>query len=472
MRQAMNGGLPRRQYLFAAAAMVLLMTTAAFFWRTVAMAGLRLPLDPNEGWNAYHAASAANGAPLYPGAQAYLINNYPPLSFYIAGWFGRLIGDAIFAGRIVSLLSFLFVSWGIFAAAGKMGCRKSESLFAAALFAGGMLVFTDYVGMNDPQMLAHALAMAGFLLLLDTPHDKRTAVLAALLFVLAFFVKHNVVAMAAAVTVWLLVRDRAAAVRLAGFGLSFALAGLILFRLIYGIGLLSVLSSARGYSIAAAVDGAGQWLRWSGIMLAGLAALLGWRRRDSAVQLCVLYAGFGIVLGLFFLGGAGVDANALFDADIALALGAGLALNRFPRQGLVTAALVVPIFWGGWLSAGEGRFDADFWFRPGRDMVAATRADIAFLQERRGPALCAMLSLCYWSNKPAAVDVFNIGEAFKTGARDDHELARRIANGEFTVIQFDPDTHDPLGARVAAAMAAHYRLDHTDDIGLFYVPKT
>ena len=28
--------------------------------------GLRVPLDPNEGWNAYHALAAMTGAPLYP----------------------------------------------------------------------------------------------------------------------------------------------------------------------------------------------------------------------------------------------------------------------------------------------------------------------------------------------------------------------------------------------------------------------
>jgi len=35
-------------------------------------------------------------------------------------------------------------------------------------------------------------------------------------------------------------------------------------------------------------------------------------------------------MGAFFLGGAGVDANAMFDADIALALTAGVLLNLTP----------------------------------------------------------------------------------------------------------------------------------------------
>ena len=31
-------------------------------WRVLAVTGLRVPLDPNEGWNAYHAAAAVAGS--------------------------------------------------------------------------------------------------------------------------------------------------------------------------------------------------------------------------------------------------------------------------------------------------------------------------------------------------------------------------------------------------------------------------
>ena len=30
-----------------------------------------------------------------------------------------------------------------------------------------------------------------------------------------------------------------------------------------------------------------------------------------------------------------------------------------------------------------------------------------------GPALCEMLSLCYWAGKRAEVDVFNLGQAYR-----------------------------------------------------------
>src|SRR5258708_25428438 len=60
--------------------------------------------DPNEGWNAFQAARAIGTGPLYSGPQALTGNNYPPLSFYLVGWAGRLLGDPIVAGRVMPLL--------------------------------------------------------------------------------------------------------------------------------------------------------------------------------------------------------------------------------------------------------------------------------------------------------------------------------------------------------------------------------
>ena len=166
----MNNALAARAFKLVVLGMALF--CALGLWRALATMGLRLPLDPNEGWNAYHAAAAMSGAPLYPGPQSFMIDNYPPLSFYLVGALGRVLGDYIFAGRIISLLAFFFVSFGIFAAARRMGCKRFEASFAALLYAGGLLVFTDYVGMDDPQMLAHAIAMTGFLLLLGSSAEQ------------------------------------------------------------------------------------------------------------------------------------------------------------------------------------------------------------------------------------------------------------------------------------------------------------
>ncbi len=441
-------------------------------WRTITTMGLRLPLDPNEGWNAYHAAAAMSGAPLYPGPQSFMIDNYPPLSFYLAGALGRLLGDNIFAGRVVSLLAFFFVTFGIFAAALRLGCKRLEASFAALLFAGGLIVFTDYVGMDDPQMLAHAIAMAGFLLLLREPRGFVHISAAAALFVLAVFVKHNVIAMAVAATVWLAVYDRRSALRLTVLATTLLLAGLILFRFVYGTGLLAQLISARIYSLNNLHSGFDAWLHWALIPLLGLTVVASLRWPDRYVRLVTIYAVSGTFLGIGFLGGAGVDANAMFDADIALALGSALLLASAARGVYVpvaAAAYALPLLFA--VVTNTDWRNVDTWLHPMQEEAMLAQEDIAFVAARQGPALCEMQSFCYWARKPAAVDVFNISQQFATSARSDRPLVALIEARRFAVIQFDPDSHYSLGEKVHDAIARAYRLDHEDDYGSFYVPR-
>lgn len=466
----MSGPLSPRVFMLVILGLALL--CALSLWRAVAIMGLQLPIDPNEGWNAYHAAAATSGGPLYPGLQSYMINNYPPLSFYLVGGLGCLLGDNIFAGRIVALLSFFLVSFGVYAAARRMGCERFAALFAVFLFAGSLLVFTDYVGIDDPQMLAHALAMAGFLLLLKEPRSALRLGGAALLFVLAAFVKHNVIAMAVAMTLWLAAYDRRSAIRLAAFGIALGLLGLVLFRLVYGTGLMAQLITSRLYSLDNLRQGFDRWLIRSLAPLVGLTILVSLRSDDRYVRLVAVYAAFATILGVVFLGGAGVDVNVLFDADIALALGAALLFEKTARRAFAppaAAVMALPLLIGAWTVSGWG--EADSWLHPMADEAATARHDIAVLAAREGPALCEMQSFCYWAHKPAAVDVFNVGQAFDTGARDDAPLVALIEARHFSVIQFDPDSPYPLGENVHDAVARAYRLDHEDDYGSFYVPR-
>src|ERR1700710_2587215 len=81
-----------------------------------------VPLDPNEGWNAAHALAVAGRHALYPPPQSLMVNNYPPLSFYLIGALVRHGGDAIVVGRWISLFSFLCVGAGIAAVLRRMEC--------------------------------------------------------------------------------------------------------------------------------------------------------------------------------------------------------------------------------------------------------------------------------------------------------------------------------------------------------------
>jgi hypothetical protein len=427
--------------------------------------GLQVPFDPNEGWNAYFAQAALTTGSPYPSAQSLMVNNYPPLSFYLVGALGKLIGDAIVAGRLVSLFALVAVAFGIETAARSMGCSRVEALFAALLFAAGLMLTSDYAGMDDPQLLGHAIAIGALVLVLHEPRTPRLMVAAALLCTLAFFVKHNLVVLPAALALWLLLADRRHAVTFIISGAIFFLIGLGLFHEAYGIDLFRQIASARTYALANIVSSVTPWLPLGGVSAIGAAILLLLARRDRHVVLCLIYAVIAVTAGLFFLGGAGVDANALFDADIALALCAGLLLNRLPSafwQGAAALAYAVPLALGLWSLDADWR-NSDFWLHPMADDRATAAGEIAQLRSAQGPVLCEMLSLCYWAGKPAEVDVFNMQQAYLTGARDDAALVDAITAKHYAFIQFEQLLPFPLTPRIQRAIGQRYRIVHTDD---------
>ncbi len=433
--------------------------------------GFHVPFDPNEGWNAYFAqAAAATGSP-YPAAQSLMINNYPPLSFYLVGALARLTGDAVIAGRIVALASLFALALGIETAARRMGCDRLEAAFAALFFTAGVMLTSDYAGMDDPQMLGHAVAIGGLIIVLGEPRTPRTMVLAALLFTLAFFVKHNLVVLPLAVAAWLALLDRRLAATFAGSGIVFALVGLGLFRQAFGFSLFRVIDSARTYSIADVEAALAMWLHWSLVPLLGAAAMYAIGRRDRHVVLCAIYVVLATLAGLYFSGGAGVDANTFFDADIALALSAGVLLNRL-RAGRNIAAVfyALPLALGIWTLDADWR-TADYWLHPMAEDRAAASAEIALLHDAKGPVLCEMLSLCYWAGKPGQVDVFNIEQAYRTGARSDEALVRAITARRFAIVQLEELSPFPLTPDVHRALDRNYRLVRRDDDRVFFAPR-
>lgn len=441
---------------------------AVGLWRVLTVLPLAFPFDPNEGWNAYHTAALMHGGALYPGPEAYLVNNYPPLSFYVVGLAGLLVGDNIIAGRIVSLLAVAAIAATMMMFARRNGVSRSISLLPGLWFVAGLLVTTDYVGMDDPQLLAHAVSLAGLVVLIQK--SRYSVATAAALFVAAFFVKHAVVALPIAAFLWLLIEDRRRALELAGYGLAFVAAGLVAFRLGYGVSLFAVVSTARGYSLTQLTTALVHWLSWTGPAIVALAALA-WFVRESAVRFCALYAAVAIVIGSYFLGGAGVDPNVMFDADIALGLGIAFAVHKLGgwKRPLAAAIAVAPLFVI--VTTNKEWQAANLDLNIVKEEAFIAHGDIAFMAAQKGPGLCEMLAFCYWAGKPVAVDMFNVGQAFETGARSDAEVAHAVATKRYAVIQFDPGEPYALGENVYLALMQSYRLHHSDDFGTFYVPK-
>jgi hypothetical protein len=418
---------------------------------------------------------AMSGSALYPASDTLLYNNYPPLSYYIVGGLGLLIGDNIVAGRILSLIATFAVASGIILSARRMKVDIGCAAFASLLFVAGLLVFTDYVGMDDPQLLGHALAMAGLVVLLKEPRSLRAVMGAALLMTIAGFIKQNLIALPAALALWLALYDRRSALQFVLPGFALALAGLLIFRMSIGTDLLGHLDSPRLYSFDFLTSAVGSWLVWSNIPLFGLAALFVIRRDDKHVVFAALYAFVAVLIGVLFAGGGGVDMNIWFDAIIALSLGTALTLDRLATSDRLRAVAAIvyalPLAAGIALNWDDTWIERDFWLHPMSDEVTMARTDIAFLKAHEGPALCEMLSLCYWAGKREEADVFNLGQAYATHARNDDTLVSLLNQRRYKSIEFDSLDDFALTPRVKQVLLRDYRIDHQNDDRVFLVPR-
>ena len=449
---------------------------AAGFYICLREAPLHVPFDPNEGWNAYFQAAAFGGSSLYPGPHSFMINNYPPLSFYAVGFLGMAVGDNIVAGRMVSLGCFALALWLIAASARTMGARRLAAGFGALFFAAVLLVFSDYVGMNDPQLMGQAMQLLALYCVLCAPQSGLSAAFGALLFAASLFVKHNLVALPLSVLVWLAIYERRSAFLMAFVGSAACLVGLLLFRLAFGSDLIAQLASDRTYAQANIVSGLRTALPWSLFPAIGTAALVVIRSRQREAVFCALYAGLGSAVGVVAIGGAGVDVNALFDAVIAFSLAAALLVEqllqkRLPVSALAASLYLAPLAFGVWQKSDLSWLTPQFWADPMRDEADTAQSDVAFLRQRAGPAVCETLPLCYWAGKPPEVDVFNLGQAFATGGRRDNDLIRQVEKKRFATLEFESLSSFQLGGAVLGALRHSYKLSRSSDDGMFFTPS-
>ena len=434
----------------------------------------------NEGWNAYMIAAAASGKPIYFPPAALFTNNYPPLSFYIIGLVSRVAGDALFVGRAVAWLAYLSVAGGIFAILRRLGDDAVAAWFGALLFAGSLaIITTDYIGLNDPQMLAHAVSIFGLFLYVGRRERESASAVLAVVISCALFIKHNIVALPLALVIWFCLYDRRAALRFAATGIVCAVLGSAACWAIFGSDFFFGLLAARQFSLVTAYRTVIPLIALFQLPLAlsGLAVVLD--RSDRYSVLFALYAAASLLIGSAVAGGVAVSENCLFEVLIAMALASGHLVGRLQaspsdylgglRSGLIGACGVACL-----LSAAlKTRADAVLvvpWIENERAAEAATLEAVRRLAETPGPALCENLAICYWAKKPIEADLFNFGQGALAGTKPLNLLEARIASGTYAGGQFFSLQSAPSVIRaLRAAFAARYREISLPQIGDLYL---
>jgi hypothetical protein len=446
-------------------------------------------IDINEGWNAYHQMRAVAGGALYDSGSPFFFNNYPPLSFYAVGALGKVLGDPVLAGRLVSVAALGVIAWAVARIVRAAGATGLDARFAAATCVLLFAAFaTDYLGMNDPQLLGQAFAAAGLAVHLGGPATPRRAAAAAALIALAVLTKHNLVAVPLVVAADVLVRGPGRA-RAAFFaiGLAAAAASGALLWVLAGKTFFDQLLAPRIWDVERAFLFTMETLSRLQAPLAAVAMILFVVRRQRPALLVLAYLGLSLALGIFFAGGAGTDINIWFDVSIALAIGAGLGAHRL--EGRVPPAAFALAVNAGVLFYTPlclGRFGVDA-LGGMSERERLFHDDVAYLQGIPGTTLCQSQILCYRAGKPPFYDSFNVNQAMLTGRLPADTLTGMLRRHEIAVVQISDvpagDADYPGGQTmhnrfvhyqddVFAVLAEEYVVERIGISGRFFRPRS
>lgn len=449
-------------------------------------AGYRISWDYNEGWNAGHAARAMAGANLYDTGDLLITNNYPPLSFYLIGALGRITGDLIFAGRAVAILALLWTAVNISLAVHYTVGNLWAAVFAGAHFLGLMaLHFDHYIGINDPQMLGHGVMTAAYVFFVRrrTPHTAFLPL--AILICLGGFIKHNLLSLPVAVSVYLLAVDRRAFYRwllIAGSLLAVALG---ISAMLFGSHFFDSLLAPRSFSVTKLCSMSSNTLFSLRLPLAVWLLCAAVDRNRPMMRFNVFFVIVAAMTGVVMSGGVGVDENAFFELAIGLSIGIGQGIGRIAEGGLRRTLL--PGLWAAIipLAVGVGMVvkapGAVLRFVDARQqwqaMEEETVANVQYVANGSGRVLCETIALAYWAGKPFNFDAFNSRQAFLRGAKDERLLLLEpIGAGAFDLIQVRESAGELNDERFSpefrAALLAHYRVARVGVNGGFFVPKS
>ena len=447
--------------------------------------GRFIPLDSNEGWNAYFESKAISGGQLYPPVGALITNNYPPLSFYIVGAVGYLTGDNIFAGRAIALLSLLGVSWIIYSWLRSTGSAARIALLGAGTFLAYAITYgRDYVAMNDPQWLAEVIMMAGLLVLWRGPDSTRHIVTAAVLMMAAGWTKHLLLPLPLAASLWLLWRSRPA---FAKWALTSTVALLLASALawwLYGDAFFAGLLAPRQYLRRQALFAtAGALKCFAPLLVLWLLSLMRGRynERVGFVSLYLLISG-GV--GMLASGGAGVDVNAFFDAMIAGSLAASLAVemvwDRPPAaqptapatRGPAAALALATCIFAYAVVLVPHQLDQIRRITP---LEQAALSDIRLIKsEGHGHAACELPGLCYWARSEFMVDFFYFGQRLKTGILPRSACAAAFDGSGIPLLQLESNPkfrQKLLPAYCNEMILSHYKPLRESSLGPLLVPS-
>jgi hypothetical protein len=456
----------------------------------------------NEGWNVYNTQRFIDHETIYDN-NFWRVNNYPIGSFLIVASIDFLIHDLLLSGRIVALASFAAIGVLAATATRRFGGEQIDSIFGGGCALGFCyLVAPAWIMVDDPQTLGEAVMLGGLVSYISRPADRICLMRTAFLVVLGGFIKHNLAAIPLAITLDLAIRSpRRLPFWLACCG-GLAAGFLGLTQIVAGGAFIEHLLSPRVFTWYGARYHLMKYLRLFKFPL--LAIVFCSRLVFSGERFVLaLYGMLSIAIATMLSGFEGASYNMFQDAAAFLGIAAGVTLQELRKRMLTHwdidgrvfkfALSVLPLLLAQPILARTP--EALHKISHNEELMESHRraeqaflADVKYLIERDGPAICESLLLCYKAGQPFTLDPFNSRQYILAGRLDEGQLIRRIAAQDFAVIQVRAEICDDLATafchilhypqkfvrftdETLYAIDRYYRIARRSENGAFYVPK-
>jgi hypothetical protein len=429
-----------------------------------------LEIDLDEAREAFNAAAVLNGRALYPDPQGLIANNYPPLSLYLVSALSTGAFDAIYAGRALSLVGVIATTLAIAICIRVLGGTRLAAVVAGLWFLATMARFFNfYVGENQPEIPALAIAVSGLAWALHREKKNRAVEPAILILVIAGFYKNNHVATPAAALVWISMNDWRRGLRASIVGVLATAAGLALCTEAYGINFIYQLLHPREYSwrfVLRSLSFSSR-LQWIAPAIVIWAIWAWYDRGNRAARFTTLYIAASF-LAYLLLNVADLALNTQFELVTATAIGLGMAFSQIiaipwvrhwgtdRSRAAIVAVLVFRLLISGrepfsnptrlepYLTLVSPEFRAQFY-----ENSKIMEQEIERIRHIPGPVYCSVNTVCYRAGKPFVLDSYFLFLKIKTGRLTRPEFEAQLRAAGIKCVTVDHRTKWPpmiLGA--------------------------
>jgi len=476
-------------------AVVLFLGALAYLAYPVIRLGYFYQINYSEGLNAYHQKEAVDGQPLYSTSQAdpFTPTTIPPLSLYAIGLAGKIAGDYLIPGRVVSMLALGGIALFTGLLLLNRGTRKRAALFGSL---SSIILLADYapeyIGMNDPHILALAITLTGLLVYAYKGETTAGLILSALITSIGLCTSQTAFPAILAIGLDVFIHSRRRGILWLG-------SAIVTFLLVDGLAgfhsgalFLGQFTQITSFSF----DTFSAQLNRLDLLFLILLLVTGWAAIiclfAPRLRLKSFYFFFSFIFGFTFTGGSTSGIFHLFDLFAAMGLLIGLSVNRVP---VIFHRVPALSFTATWILPPILVFCLLFNL-PDRlpkantlNLLASTQTnferDVVDIRNQPGRVFCENLLLCFYAGKPLEMDSTTAAELAIQGESDENLLLAVFESRQFDLIQLNRTIPKDLAAaeytpgavrmgsmtrNMRVAILKNYRFDHRGGTGVFYVP--